>query len=219
MRAQPSSIRRSFAGGLAVALAAVVLPAGAQTLVSPPPDNLSNAGLFFDLTAGTGLTVTRLEFPISTPQVGQVVQVWSRSGTHVGFEGAAAGWTLLGTASAAASPASVTISLPMAAGDRQGIHLTTGTLASRVSFASSAGGVGTLAANNAQLQTYEGASSPSTFGGVAGVPRRFVGTIAYTLATAAAVPVAVPTLSSGALTALLVGMALAGLLARRRFRN
>lgn len=109
----------------------------------------------------------------------------------------------------------MTISLPMAAGDRQGIHLTTGTLASRVSFASSAGGVGTLAANNAQLQTYEGASSPSTFGGVAGVPRRFVGTIAYTLATAAAVP----TLSSGALTALLVGMALAGLLARRRFRN
>lgn len=70
----------------------------ANTLTTAAANN-GSGGIFFDLTAGlTGVSVTSFDCPF-TGTVGTTVnvEVWTRPGSYVGFDGTASGWTLVDT--------------------------------------------------------------------------------------------------------------------------
>jgi hypothetical protein len=76
--------------------AAVLFAAGgivnAQSLTTLPPDN-GSGGVFLDLTPiSQPLDVTSFEVPYSGPAGTPVqVEVWTRPGSYVGFDGSSAG--------------------------------------------------------------------------------------------------------------------------------
>lgn len=194
--------------------------AQAQTVSTPTPSDNGNAGIMFDVTATNAVTVTGLANEFDSGPA-QTVNIYTRPGTHVGFEDASAGWTLVGTASVTGTGAVQSIpavlSVPIAAGQTQGFYIAASTIGYRNGTA-----VGAVAASDANIQIREGTgkSGPPDF--TAGVfqPRVLVGSVTYTPG-AAPPPTVVPTMTEWAM--ILLGLTLAGAamltLQRRRLRD
>lgn len=79
----------------------VAASAMGQTLTTAAPNN-GSGGVFLDLTpTSTTLFVTQFDVAFSgTVGTTAPVEVWTRSGSYVGFTGSNAGWTLTQTVSA-----------------------------------------------------------------------------------------------------------------------
>src|SRR5687768_13829418 len=98
--------------GIAATFAGV---ASAQTLVSPNPVNNGSGGVYFDITpTTTPLDMTGFDVAF-TGTVGTPVdlEIWTRPGTYVGFEGSSTGWTLSATATAVRGGSLVLVPLVM----------------------------------------------------------------------------------------------------------
>ncbi|MBK9014613.1 MAG: HYR domain-containing protein [Saprospiraceae bacterium] len=82
-----------------------VLIQGAPLFTTGGANNTGNIGgmVFFNITnlTGNNLTITELGMNIST---GSMVNIYRKTGTHVGFETNAAAWTLVATADATTGP-------------------------------------------------------------------------------------------------------------------
>ncbi|MCP4677332.1 MAG: hypothetical protein GY854_17825 [Deltaproteobacteria bacterium] len=114
------------------------------------------------------------------------VEIYYRTGTHVGYHTSSAGWTLLETSNnvvsqgdGAHTPLDLSLNVVIEAGQRAafsiaptsgfGINYTTGT------------SVGQIYASNSDLQILEGISVGGGFGGTVYSPRVMNGTVYYTL--------------------------------------
>ena len=85
------------------ALVAVAATAQAQSPLTTAPPNNGSGGVFMNLTdltgAGQYLSIGGFDLGGFTGTVGTAVdvEVWTRLGSYVGFEGSSAGWTLTQT--------------------------------------------------------------------------------------------------------------------------
>lgn len=166
----------------------------------------------FDVRATNAVTITNFSTQVDA---NGDFQIWTRPGTHVGFGGSAAGWTLLGTGSATAGvnqPIGLTVSVPVAAGATQAFAIFSSNTDLRYSNGTA---IGAVAAADANISILEGWGNTNGFGGVMFAPRVFIGSVTYTPAVAVAT---IPTLSEWAMIAfglLLAGAAVAHLQRRR----
>lgn len=195
---------------LAVFAASLAAPAAAITLSTPLAGGNGQAGIMFDLVAGSqALTITggaiSLDFGTHS------VQIYTRPGTVVGNL-TSTGWTLIGTATGLIGNdvgSQTFLDFPdftMAAGSTTGIYFNA-VSGSPVNYTNGSV-VGGIVASDANLSILSGFGRGSNFG-TDFSPRNFNGSITYTLGTGA-----VPEPASWAL--LIAGFGLTGAVARRR---
>ena len=173
----------------------------------------------FDVQAVNALTVTGLSTNMNSSGTTSI-EIWGRSGSHVGHTSSTSGWTLLGT-TASFSAVSGTVfsiplalSVPLAAGDTYALMIRS--MSIDLAYANGSGTAGvTVVASDANLRVLEGTgadvSLTSNF-----TPRQLVGEVRYTLGVTP--PTSVPTLGQWSLMlmALLLGAAAFGHSRRRR---
>lgn len=194
--------------------AALVSAAGAQTLTTEPNNN-GSGGVWMDLTdltvGGTFLVINEIEVSGINGTVGRDVdiEIWTRPGSYVGFDGDPAGWTLhqtvnvirQGTAGAVALglnditiPDGETVAVYLQALDASGIRYTgTGANPPQTTFSD----------GNLELFSDLATTAAAAFTGGRFTPRTFSGSVTYTV---------IPAPASAAL------LGLSGLVALRRRR-
>ncbi|RMA56802.1 HYR domain-containing protein [Ulvibacter antarcticus] len=149
----------------------------------PIPGGNGNFGNMFDVNALNEVTVDSFDVH---GDVGLTfdVNVWFKTGTHVGFEADASAWTLLDTAVGIVSngdgvvtPLNLTLGHTIPAGDTHAF------------FVSPIGGgfnyhngtaVGAIAGADANIEVLEGSAADEAFSGTIFAPRVFEGNVIYT---------------------------------------
>lgn len=196
-------------------LGLAALPQAAQaqsltTIFTGGNNNSIGGNVLFDLNVVSGITVTSLATNVNNAQTGLTVnlEVWTRSGTSVGFEAASAGWTLVssGTATAVAnnSPTLFDVSdFVLGPG-------VTGVAIRNVNYAANYtnGNGSNQVYSNADLTLTAGSATNAFFTGGVNSPRVWNGTINYSGGGSTAP-------EPGTLALLALGI-VGGLVARRR---
>ena len=133
-------------------------------LTTPYLDNNGQDGIMFDVVALQSVNITQfaMDFTGTT-----TVEVYGIPGTHVGNEGNAAAWTLIGTAAGLNASAGTNVIIPVdinsfiCAGDVFGFYITSTTGGCNYSDGAA---VGNVAAADANIQILEGTGKDYAFG-------------------------------------------------------
>ena len=166
-----------------------------RKMLDTAPNNNGSGGVFLDLQAvNQGLTVTGFDVPLApAPATEVTVQVWTRTGSYVGFTDSDAGWTLsqtvLALSAGPAVPAPVTLATPIQVAPAQ----VTGIYLQAILPAATGAGIRYTGSNAEPPQTswtdgdlvlFSNAARTgfSPFVGAALTPRTFSGRIRYTKA-------------------------------------
>lgn len=162
-------------------------------LSTPTVTNNGQSGIMFDVVAITSVNITQLAMDYDAGTYN--IEVYSIGGTHIGNEGNAAAWMLLGTANAVVftggvnTPIPITFSQFLCAGDVGGFYITANNSTS--GNYSNGTGVGNVAAADANIQILEGTGKAHPFG-ASYTPRVPNVTVSYTCAMSCCTP---PTMS------------------------
>lgn len=194
----------------AVATALGTLSASALTLSTGNGPNNSQDGIAFDIIVGAN-NVTISDFDLFLDAGNTPVDLYFRTGTHVGNLGSYAGWTLHDTAASLAGTGNNTttawdsLDLMLAANTTYALMLDA---RSNPNFRYTNGtGVGNVAASDGSLTMLEGTGFASPLPNSTFAPRVFAGNINYEV-SAVPLPASLPLLLGA-----LMGV---GLIARRR---
>lgn len=144
--------------------------------------------MYFDLVALTDLSISSFDVRIQDGNPGTFVRVFRRDGTSLNNEGTASGWLSVAQGSipnpnSLSSLSSVTLdqSIPLPAG-RHGIMIEY--VGDVPRYSDGLFPLGRLAADNADLEIYEGSAGNTPFSGRCCAPRVFSGTVYYNLGVA-----------------------------------
>ena len=85
----------------------------AQAFVEPGTANNGQRVLMFDVQATNALTVTGLSTNMNSSGTTSI-EIWGRSGSHVGHTSSTSGWTLLGTTASFSAVSGTVYSIPLA---------------------------------------------------------------------------------------------------------
>ncbi len=174
-----------------VAIAAIcsALPAHAQngSLTTTYTGGNGQDGEMFDVIATRPLTITGIQLAMGSEPLTDGVEIFSKSGTHLGNETAAAEWAIV-AAGVVSSPVTETPSsiLPinpvtLPTGGQAAFYIRRSDPSETVSY-SNGDGVGTLEAIDANLLIFEGSGINGLFGSGAVFPNRIANvTVHYTL--------------------------------------
>jgi PKD repeat protein len=154
-----------------------------NNLVTLYAQNNGQRGIMFDITAINCVQIKCFEanFDPGTTNV----EIWTRPGTHVGFQNSSVGWTLIGTANnvvgaganlPTAIPISVNITINAAA--TQAFYITRTTTGGPIMDYTNGVAVGNVYASDANIQVKEGTGKDYPFA-ASFSPRDFNGTIYY----------------------------------------
>lgn len=128
----------------------------------------------FDVIAVKPIEITGVQVAFEENPLTSTIDVFSKLGTHVGFEANAAAWTLAVsgpvTVSALATPSPVlnfTTPIPVAAGERRAFYINRDAGAGPNLNTSNGVGGGVVTALDANLLIFEGTEIDGVFGGVA----------------------------------------------------
>ena len=182
----------------AVPLFALTTASHADSLTTLVASDNAADGNMFDLTATQNLTINSFAINLTTGTIANVA-VYFKAGTFVGFESAAASWTLVGTQNG------------VSAGQTYGLYIVTTNNAGTNVFRYTDGA---NVFNNANLSFSGGVGKTygtNGFNGSTVTPRTWNGTVNYTLGA-----VAVPEASTFALALPALGMVGAVLIKRRK---
>jgi hypothetical protein len=163
----------------------------ADILSTLPPNN-GSGGTYFNLTASGSNPLTfdgfATYFASATVGTAATIEVWSRPGSYVGFEGSSAGWTLIDTVTGFAAGTTVLsnqifLNNPVAIGqgDTTGFYLHSTTTGNGLRYQGT-GTTSTSTFSDANL-TFFGAHARTgivPFAGSLFTPRAFSGDIIYT---------------------------------------
>lgn len=188
----------------------------------------SFAGNTFDLENITGEPITIESFAINLQDVDanatvHTVDIYFKAGTSVGFEADAAAWTLMGSDTNVVGQNAVDLPTPVDVGglviepgEVYGIYVDLATFDGTDLILYTNGGPQVFDNGELQLTSNTGQGNPA-FTGVF-FPRIWNGTVFYSIGGGAVLPPppAVPTLSVAGLAALLMMLALTGLVLLRR---
>lgn len=155
----------------------------ARELTSPFVADNGDEGNMFDVVATTTVTITSFETHSSSTGTTEY-EIFTRPGTHVGFEGSAAGWTRVGTATFTLSglntfsPIPIPVNITIPAGQRQAFYLTNKTLNHRYHNGTA---VGDLLVQTPELAVYQGTGNNYGTNGFESTtsPRAWEGKIRY----------------------------------------
>lgn len=165
-------------------LAAQSCPAGDSLQTTYITDN-SFDGVMFDVVATNDITVHCFNANLSSGTVD--IEIYSRSGTHVGNEMSNVGWTLLGTATGVVSQGTgqatnipIDVNTTILAGNTMAFYITEIGVASGSPMNYTDGtAVGTILASDANVDILEGAGLEYPFANFF-TPRNFNGDMFYT---------------------------------------
>jgi hypothetical protein len=169
-------------GAVDLSIAGDSLPSGPGTLTTTFAGGNGQSGNMFDIVATTNLTITSFDIHIGATST-QTVEIYTKTGSHVGFETNASAWTLLATTTVTgagignptALPANL-VNVPIAAGNTQSFYVTLSTSTS-IDY-SNGTAVGNVLASNADLTVLEGVGKAYPFGGTFST-RNWNGTVRY----------------------------------------
>lgn len=160
-----------------------------QVLAGAPTPNNGTGGIFMNLTpTSQNLFVTRFESFFGAAAGGAfTVQVWTRPGSYVGFEGSSAGWTLHDTV-AGSSVDNVTLasinlntSISLTASQTTGVLLHGTTNGNALRYNGTGAAPPTTTWFNSDLTMFSAHSRTGIvpFGGTLFTPRTFAGNVHY----------------------------------------
>ncbi|MEZ6233113.1 MAG: GC-type dockerin domain-anchored protein [Phycisphaerales bacterium] len=186
-------------------LAGAAAMASAQNLTTTAPNN-GSGGIYLDLTpTGGALEVTSFEVPY-TGTSGTIVdvEVWTRPGSYVGFDGSPVGWTLTQTVQGTRggttvwTPLPLTTPLDIPAGQTTGVLLHCITAGGGIRYSGTSAAPPQTTWSNADVTLFSDIARTFEipFGGTAFTPRTFSGIINYTLGGG---PTCEPDLTTGAI--------------------
>ena len=152
-------------------------------LLSPLAGGNGDEGNMFDVSAKQTITITSFEVNLSSAGTTDY-EIWTRPGTHVGFEGSSTGWTQIGTgtfttnASGVFTAIPIAVNITIAAGQRRAFYLTNRAANNRYHNGTA---VGALLATTPELDLFEGAGVNYGTSGFSGIntPRAWEGRIHY----------------------------------------
>jgi hypothetical protein len=173
-----------FSGTAEVTIVGEGTPGSLETA----PANNGSGGVFMDLTPTTLVHVTSFEAPFSgTVGTDVDVEVWTRPGTYVGFDGSADGWTL--TQTVTATRAGTTVNAPIVldtpialeAGQTTGVYLQAVTAGGGLRYTGTAGSPPQTTWSNDDLTLFSDVARVSAvaFAGTRFAPRTFSGIVRY----------------------------------------
>lgn len=178
---------------LAAVLAAGFLTsfvAKGETLTTAFTGGNSNDGIMFDVLAAENIWIHGFQVGLTNTTQGSV-QLFSKAGTHVGFEADQTAWTDFGSQALSSSVANgpsqfyhIAEPILMKAAQRRALYIVEDPLAGPFVAYTNGDGVGSLEASNAHLSIFEGKGVSGNFGSLNNnrIPNV---TIYYTLATIA----------------------------------
>ncbi len=140
----------------------------AETLTTTFAGGNSARGIMFDVVVNQPVAIDALQFAMSGNTDAGSVEIYTKSGTHVGSEGNAGAWTSLGVFPYAAgpvltpkAPVGLPASILLAAGESRAFYIRN----MGVNLASTNGtGTGTTVASDGTLRILEGTRVGDTFG-------------------------------------------------------
>jgi len=146
--------------------------------------NNAQGGIMFDIVAKTNIRLVRVDHNIrSSAPANPTVEIWTRPGTHVGFQNSSTGWTRVGsdivTHQGENNPTPVGVdlsSITMAPGERRALYIT---LVSGSTAYTNGTTVGTLHTSNAHVEIYQGTGKSYPFASNF-IARIWNGTLYYT---------------------------------------
>lgn len=145
-------------------------------------DNNNNNGIMFDVTASNSVNVEELYLDFSSGFFGNV-RVYTRPGTHVGFENDSTGWTLLsnefivGPINNLAEFTGEYLNTFIAAGNTQAFYIATDNI---IHYDNGTGSVGDIVYSDANIQIKSGTGKGGAlFANSNNTPRNFNGSIGY----------------------------------------
>jgi hypothetical protein len=174
-----------------VALLALAVPSfGLSQVLSTAAPNNGSGGVFLDLTASGSfpLFVTQFDVPFSSVAGTPVqIEVWTRPGSYVGFDGSSAGWTLLelneATSAGSATWAPMILANPilLGAGVTTGIYLHAITVGGGIRYTGTNAAPPQTTWSNADITLFSDVTRTGTvpFGGTRFTPRTFSGNVHY----------------------------------------
>ncbi len=173
---------------LALMISLPAIAASAAELLSTAVNNNSNLGIMFDVRALNTTSINTFSILQGAAIGPNDVSVYTKTGTHVGFENSPGSWTLLGTVTMNADatrkqiPLRFDVSVP--AGQTQAFFiLTTGGLQYQTD-----GTIGVVYGADANLEILSG-TGKNGFGPGGNIGRALVGSVLYNLAPLDAVAV------------------------------
>ncbi len=173
-----------------IALTALAIPMASQALVlnANATSNNGTGGIFMDLTpTSQNLNVTAFETMFGAVSgTAFQVEVWTRTGTYVGFSTSNVGWTLTQTVAGvsagttALAPVTLTSAIGLTAGQTTGVYLHSITAGNGIRYF----GTGTTSNtnfSNADLSLFSAHSRTGAvaFGGTQFTPRALTGNVQY----------------------------------------
>jgi hypothetical protein len=155
----------------------------AAMLTSPFVGNNRNEGNMFDVVAGETVTITSFATNTDTAEMTEY-EIWTKAGTHVGFENNRSAWTFVGAASfmtagpGVFTPIPITVNVAINAGQRRAFYLTHKTVDNLYHNGTQ---VGAVLVSTPALTLYEGAGVNYGTDGFADIntPRAWEGVIRY----------------------------------------
>ncbi|MBI3509359.1 MAG: gliding motility-associated C-terminal domain-containing protein [Bacteroidetes bacterium] len=162
--------------------------ASTNNLILPYNTNNGQRGIMFDITALSNITINCFDVNMATGTTN--VEIYYKVGTHVGFTTTPGAWTLIGSASVAglgtnlATYVPVSVNVAVTAGCTVAFYITRTTAGGPIVNYTNGTAVGFVFASNADLQVKDGTGKDYPFA-ASFTPRRFNGTIYYTLNSAA----------------------------------
>lgn len=141
------------------------------------------SGNMFDVAAINDVTIDGMDVHIGSTST-ETVEIWTKTGSYVGFTGNASAWTLIGSVSVTGQGAGNATPLPansftpvtITAGNTQAFYVTL-TTSTNIDYTNGTN-LGGIFAQNADLQFFEGVGNAYPFGGSFS-PRVWNGTLYY----------------------------------------
>jgi hypothetical protein len=159
--------------------------ASTNNLLAPYASNNSQRGIMFDVQGITAITI--MCFDANLDAGTSNVVIYTKAGTHVGFEVTPAAWTLVGTAINLVSAGTnlptyipVAVNISIAAGATQAFYITRTTVGGPTTAYTNGVAVGNIYASDANLRIREGTGKDYSFGANF-TPRKFNGRIYYNI--------------------------------------
>jgi hypothetical protein len=182
-------MKRILLGLLAWLSLAVPTLAPAQTLFTAPPNN-GSGGVFLNLQpVNSSLRIVAFEVPFNVPVPGTpvAVEVWTRSGSYVGFTDSNAGWTLTQTVAGVApnvdvpAPISLTTPINLLPTEITAVYLHSITVGAGIRYTGVGGSPPQTSWSNADLELFSDTARTGnvSFAGGLNTPRTFSGAVRY----------------------------------------
>jgi gliding motility-associated-like protein len=158
--------------------------ASSNNHATPYNQNNGQRGIMFDITALTNITINCFDVNLDAGTAN--VAIYYKVGTHVGFTTTPGAWTLIGTANNVTgannvpTAVPVTVNVAVTAGCTVAFYITRTQAGGPLVNYTNGTAVGFVYSSNADLQVKDGTGKDYPFG-ASFTPRRFNGTIYYTL--------------------------------------